>query len=122
MRRVRVLWPSDLTIYRLAMIYELLDRALGLPVPAEGYQFRNVQLEVWRNNLEEQKKADAARAQKLQDGASEYCYSFRELIRFSGQRQETYQAITRRICKRRRCSLCVIVGTRKRTNRWYIYH
>lgn len=42
---------------------------MGLPVPAGGYQYRNVEIDVWRRNVEEQKKADAERAQKLHDGA-----------------------------------------------------
>lgn len=51
------------------VVYELLDRMLGLTLPVGGYDYRNVEMDVWRRGIEEQKQADADRAKKLQEGA-----------------------------------------------------
>lgn len=50
------------------LVYDLLDKVLGLTPPAGGHNYHNVEMEVWRRNVEEQKKADADRAQKLHEG------------------------------------------------------
>lgn len=47
----------------------MLDKMLGLTLPVGGYAYRNVEMDVWRRGIEEQKQADADRAKKLQEGA-----------------------------------------------------
>src|SRR5690606_25298621 len=104
-----VLALTSLVPFNIGLVYEILDKALGLPPPAEGYQYRNVQIDVWKRNLEEQKKADAERAQKLSEGTKRFFFherhSFLDVVHHTSllychspdpQKQRTSLASTRK--------------------------